>query len=175
MLVICKDDLTDAELAQIDRYIVKRKTSRKRISNLALGLIGLTAIRQSNFFTKVFRFDVAQKGKTIDKEVEEVPLWDWNQNLEKLLFLLKKAPEKSRLQNDVVATIAALAATETKGVAYLSGSLTHCMSYAKHSSQESFQGCCGHSRRKKCVCTDFTYYRVWMQRTGCNSKGTGAR
>ena len=25
-------------------------------------------------------------------------MWDWNQNLEKLLFLLKKAPEKSRLQ-----------------------------------------------------------------------------
>ena len=76
-----------------------------------------------------------------------------------------------KIANDVVATIAALAATETKGVAYLSGSLTHDV-IAK---QESFQGCYGHSRRKKCVCTDFTYYRVWMQRTGCNSKGTGAR
>ena len=30
-----------------------------------------------------------------------------------------------KIANDVVATIAALAATETKGVAYLSGSLTH--------------------------------------------------
>ena len=29
-----------------------------------------------------------------------------------------------KIANDVVATIAALAATETKGVAYLSGSLT---------------------------------------------------
>ena len=79
-----------------------------------------------------------------------------------------------KIANDVVATIAALAATETKGVAYLSGSLTHDV-IAKHSSKNLFQGCYGHSRRKKCVCTDFTYYRVWMQRTGCNSKGTGAR
>ena len=37
-----------------------------------------------------------------------------------------------KIANDVVATIAALAATETKGVAYLSGSLTHDV-IAKHS------------------------------------------
>ena len=84
-----------------------------------------------------------------------------------------------KIANDVVATIAALAATETKGVAYLSGSLTHDV-IAKHSSKNLSKGVKvtvleGHSRRKKCVCTDFTYYRVWMQRTGCNSKGTGAR
>ena len=41
-----------------------------------------------------------------------------------------------KIANDVVATIAALAATETKGVAYLSGSLTHDV-IAKHSVQIS--------------------------------------
>ena len=78
-----------------------------------------------------------------------------------------------KIANDVVATIAALAATETKGVAYLSGSLTHDV-IGKAFKQESFKGLLS-IEGKKCVCTDFTYYRVWMQRTGCNSKGTGAR
>ena len=79
-----------------------------------------------------------------------------------------------KIANDVVATIAALAATETKGVAYLSGSLTHDV-IAKHSSKNLSKGVMVTVEEKKCVCTDFTYYRVWMQRTGCNSKGTGAR
>ena len=79
-----------------------------------------------------------------------------------------------KIANDVVATIAALAATETKGVAYLSGSLTHDV-IAKHSSKNLSKGVMVTVEGKNCVCTDFTYYRVWMQRTGCNSKGTGAR
>ena len=44
-----------------------------------------------------------------------------------------------KIANDVVATIAALAATETKGVAYLSGSLTHDV-IAKHSSKNLSKG-----------------------------------
>lgn len=63
-------------------------------------------------------------------------MWDWNQNLEKLLFLLKKAPEKSRLQTMLWQL---LPATETKGVAYLSGSLTHDV-IAKHSSKNLSKG-----------------------------------
>ena len=74
-----------------------------------------------------------------------------------------------KIANDVVATIAALAATETKGVAYLSGSLTHDV-IAKHSSKNLSKGVVVTVEGK-----NVTYYRVWMQRTGCNSKGTGAR
>lgn len=44
-----------------------------------------------------------------------------------------------KIANDVVATIAALAATEIKGVAYLSGSLTHDV-IAKHSSKNLSKG-----------------------------------
>ena len=66
-------------------------------------------------------------------------MWDWNQNLEKLLFLLKKAPEKSRLQTMLWQLLPHLQQLETKGVAYLSGSLTHDV-IAKHSSKNLSKG-----------------------------------
>ena len=65
-------------------------------------------------------------------------MWDWNQNLEKLLFLLKKAPEKSRLQTMLWQLLPHLQQL-TKGVAYLSGSLTHDV-IAKHSSKNLSKG-----------------------------------
>ena len=55
-----------------------------------------------------------------------------------------------KIANDVVATIAALAATETKGVAYLSGSLTHDV-IAKHSSKNLSKGVWSQSKEKMCL------------------------
>mgnify|MGYP002227757529 CR=1 FL=1 len=81
-------------------------------------------------------------------------MWDWNQNLEELLFLLKKAPEKSRLQTMLWQLLPHLQQLRQKGVAYLSGSLTH-MSLQSIQAKNLSKGVIVTVRRKKCVCTDF--------------------
>lgn len=79
-----------------------------------------------------------------------------------------------KIANDVVATIAALAATETKGVAYLSGSLT-LMSLQSIQARIFPRVLWSQSKEKMCLYR-FHLLRVWMQRTGfVTCKGTGAR